>query len=61
MERFQKDWEIGSSSSLTVVTGLILRDLLEIPDMNMVDIALFSQLTENEYLKTGAALWIPLP
>lgn len=50
---------IGSSSSLTVVTGLILRDLLEIPDMNMVDIALFSQLTENEYLKTGGGIMDP--
>ncbi len=52
---------IGSSASLTVVTGLILRDLLEIPDFSMVDIALFSQLTENAYLKTGGGVWIHLP
>lgn len=50
---------IGSSSSLTVVTGMILRDLLEIPDLNMVDIALFSQLTENEYLETGGGIMDP--
>ena len=50
---------IGSSASLTVVTGLILRDLLEIPDLSMVDIALFSQLTENEYLKTGGGIMDP--
>lgn len=27
--------------------------------MNMVDIALFSQLTENEYLKTGGGIMDP--
>jgi len=50
---------IGSSASLEVVTGLILRDLLELTDISMVDIALFSQLAENEYMGMNCGIMDP--
>lgn len=50
---------IGSSASLEVVTGLILKDLMGLMDINLVDIALFSQLTENEYMGTGSGIMDP--
>lgn len=50
---------IGSSASLEVVTGLILRDMMRLQDMNMVDIALFSQLAENEYMGMNCGIMDP--
>lgn len=50
---------IGSSASLEVVTGLILKELMELADINMIDIALFSQLTENEYMGTSSGIMDP--
>jgi len=50
---------IGSSASLEVVTGLILKDMMGLEDINMVDIALFAQLSENEYLGTGCGIMDP--
>lgn len=50
---------IGSSASLEVVTGLILRDMMGLQDMNMVDIALFSQLAENEYMGMNCGIMDP--
>lgn len=50
---------IGSSASIEVVTGLILKELQELSDINMVDIALFSQLSENEYIGAGSGIMDP--
>lgn len=50
---------IGSSASIEVVTGLILKELAELGDINMVDIALFSQLAENEYIGVGSGIMDP--
>lgn len=50
---------IGSSASLDVVTGLILKDLMELHDISMVDIALFSQLAENEYMGMNCGIMDP--
>lgn len=50
---------IGSSASVEVVTGLILKELMGLTDINMVDIALFSQLAENEYMRTGSGIMDP--
>lgn len=50
---------IGSSASLGVVTGLILKELMELKDINMVDIALFTQLAENEYIGAGSGIMDP--
>lgn len=50
---------IGSSASIEVVTGLILKDLMGLTDMNMVDIALFAQLAENEYMGTSCGIMDP--
>lgn len=50
---------IGSSASVEVVTGLILKDLMGISDINMVDIALFSQLAENEYMGMNCGIMDP--
>ena len=47
---------IGSSASIEVVTGLILKELEGLSDVNMVDIALFSQLSENEYIGAGSGI-----
>ena len=41
---------IGSSASIEVVTGLILKELMGLEDITMIDIALFSQIAENEYI-----------
>lgn len=50
---------IGSSASLNVVTGLILKDLMELSDISMIDIALFGQLTENEYMGMNCGIMDP--
>ena len=50
---------IGSSASLDVVTGLILKDLMELHDISMVDIALFGQLAENEYMGMNCGIMDP--
>ena len=50
---------IGSSASLEVVTGLILKDLMNLTDISMVDIALFSQLAENEYMGMNCGVMDP--
>lgn len=50
---------IGSSASIEVVTGLILKELEGLSDVNMVDIALFSQLSENEYIGAGSGIMDP--
>lgn len=50
---------IASSASLLVVTGLILKDLMELSDISMKDIALFAQLTENEYLGKSSGIMDP--
>lgn len=50
---------IGSSASLEVVTGLILKDLMELSDISMIDIALFSQLAENEYMGMKCGIMDP--
>ncbi len=52
---------IASSASLEVVTGLILRDMMGLTDMGMVDIALFSQLAENEYIGMNSGIMDPFP
>lgn len=50
---------IGSSASINVVTGLMLRDMMQLYDISMVDIALFSQLTENEYMGMNCGIMDP--
>lgn len=50
---------IGSSASIEVVTGLILKDLMGLADITLVDIALFSQLAENEYIGMNCGIMDP--
>lgn len=50
---------IGSSASIEVVTGLILKDLMGLADISMVDIALFGQLSENEYMGMNCGIMDP--
>ena len=50
---------IGSSASLEVVTGLIIRDLMEIKDLSMIDLALFARLAENEYIGMSSGIMDP--
>lgn len=50
---------IGSSASVSVVTGLILKDLMGLTDINMIDIALFAQLSENEYMGMNCGVMDP--
>lgn len=50
---------IGSSASIEVVTGLILKDLMGLADISMTDIALFSQLAENEYMGMNCGIMDP--
>lgn len=40
---------LSSSASLEVLTGVILKDLYEIPDLTMVDLALIGQYSENNF------------
>lgn len=46
----------ASSASMEIVTGLILKDMMGLTDLNMVDIALFGQLADNEYMGTGSGI-----
>ncbi len=50
---------IGSSASIEVVTGLILKDLMDYKDLSMIDIALFAQLAENEYMGMSCGIMDP--
>ncbi len=50
---------IGSSASINVATGLILRDLMGLENVTKVDIALFSALAEGEYMKNGGGILDP--
>lgn len=50
---------IGSSASIEVVTGLILKELMGLGDISMIDIALFSQLAENEYMGMSCGIMDP--
>lgn len=50
---------IGSSASIEVVTGLILKDLMDYKDLSMIDIALFAQLAENEYVGMSCGIMDP--
>ncbi len=50
---------IGSSASIEVVTGLILKELMGLGDITMIDIALFSQLAENEYIGMSCGIMDP--
>lgn len=50
---------IGSSASIEVVTGLILKELMGLTDINLIDIALFSQLAENEYIGMSCGIMDP--
>lgn len=50
---------IGSSASLEVATGLILREIMGLTDLNMIDIALFAQLAENEYMGMNCGIMDP--
>ena len=50
---------IGSSASIEVVTGLILTELMGLEDITMIDIALFSQLAENEYIGMSCGIMDP--
>ena len=34
---------------------------MEIKDLNMIDLALFARLAENEYIGMSSGLWILLP
>ena len=40
---------LSSSASLEVLTGVILRDLFEIKDLSMTDLALIGQYSENNF------------
>jgi galactokinase len=42
-----------------VITGLILKDLMGFEDLSMTDIALFSQLAENEYMGMNCGIMDP--
>ena len=46
----------ASSASREIVTGLILKDMMGFTDLNMVDVALFGQLADNEYMGTGSGI-----
>ena len=48
-----------SGASLEVVTGLIIRDLMEIKDLSMIDLALFARLAENEYIGMSSGIMDP--
>ncbi len=50
---------LGSSASLEVVTGLILKELMGLKDVSRMDLALFAQLTENEYLGMKSGIMDP--
>ncbi|MBS6397235.1 MAG: galactokinase [Clostridiales bacterium] len=50
---------IGSSASIEVVTGLALKELMGFTDISMIDIALFSQLAENEYMGMSSGIMDP--
>ena len=50
---------IGSSASIEVVTGLILKELMGLEDITMIDIALFSHLAENEYIGMSCGIMDP--
>lgn len=50
---------IGSSASIGVVTGLILKDMMGLTDVSMIDIALFSQLAENECMGMNCGIMDP--
>ena len=50
---------LGSSASLEVVTGLILRDMMGYEDVSMVDLSLFAQLAENEYMGNRCGIMDP--
>lgn len=50
---------IGSSASIEVVTGLMLKDLMELKDLSMIDLALFAQLAENEYMGMSCGIMDP--
>ena len=50
---------IGASASIEVVTGLILKELMGLEDITMIDIALFSQLAENEYIGMSCGIMDP--
>lgn len=50
---------IGSSASISVVTGLILKDMMGLNDISMIDIALFAQLSENEYMGMNCGVMDP--
>ena len=50
---------IGSSASLEVVTGLILKDMAGLSDISMAEIALFGQLAENEYMGMKCGIMDP--
>lgn len=50
---------IGSSASIEVVTGLILKDMMGLTEINMIDIALFSQLAENECMGMNCGIMDP--
>lgn len=47
---------LASSASVEVVTGLILKDQMGLQDISMIDIALFVQLAENEYIGTSGGI-----
>lgn len=50
---------IGSSASIEVVTGLMLKDLMDLKDLGMIDLALFAQLAENEYMGMSCGIMDP--
>ena len=50
---------IGSSASIEVVTGLILKELMGLSDISLIDIALFSQLAEHEYIGMSCGIMDP--
>lgn len=50
---------IGSSASIEVATGLMLKDLMDLKDLSMIDLALFAQLAENEYMGMSCGIMDP--
>lgn len=50
---------IGSSASLEVATGLVLKEIMGLADLSMIDIALFAQLAENEYMGMNCGIMDP--
>lgn len=50
---------IGSSASIEVVTGLMLKDLMDLKDLGMIDLALFAQLAESEYMGMSCGIMDP--